>query len=155
MLELVSRADRPFDRDCYAPGHFTASGFVLAPDGGRVLLVLHSTLCRWLQPGGHVEPVDAGLAAAARREVLEETGIAELDEAGPGAFDLDVHPIPKRGATPGHLHFDVRFLFRSRSERIAPSAEVGGARWIGLAEAAALARDASIARALGKLPGDR
>jgi 8-oxo-dGTP pyrophosphatase MutT (NUDIX family) len=118
-------------------------------------MVLHATLGRWLQPGGHVEPGDGGLVEAARREVLEETGLEELDDAAPGAFDLDVHPIPARGERPPHFHFDVRFLFRSRGERLRPSAEVGDARWVDLAQACALSGDASVVRALGKLPADR
>ncbi len=60
----------------FDPGHFTASGFVTDPTNSRMLVIHHRRLDMWLQPGGHVEPTDPTLLAAAVREVLEETGVA-------------------------------------------------------------------------------
>ena len=31
-------------------------------------------------------------------------------------FDLDVHAIPEHGGVPEHLHYDIRYLVRARSE---------------------------------------
>ncbi|WP_406403626.1 NUDIX domain-containing protein [Streptomyces sp. NBC_00879] len=42
---------------------------------GRVLHIKHRALNRWLLPGGHLEPDDTSLLAAAQRELTEETGI--------------------------------------------------------------------------------
>ena len=51
-------------RDCY-PDHLTASTLVLSADGDRVLLTLHAKARQWFQFGGHCEPGDVTLAAAA------------------------------------------------------------------------------------------
>jgi 8-oxo-dGTP pyrophosphatase MutT (NUDIX family) len=144
----------PFARDHYVPGHFTASAFILSPEGDALLLIHHRKLGRWLQPGGHVEPSDADLLAAARREAAEEVGGRDLtlDPRGSGVFDLDVHTIPAHGASPQHEHFDVRFLFRSPTRRVVEGEEIDGARWVPLAQLARdPAADASVLRAVRKL----
>ena len=112
LVELAGHP-RPTSRDTFAPGHYTASAFVLSPDGRDLLLIEHAKLARWLQPGGHVDPDDADLVAAARREGAEETGLHDLELLQPAPFDLDVHVIPARKADPEHRHFDVRYLFRA------------------------------------------
>src|SRR5438309_7839913 len=74
LMLLASTAD-PFSRHQFHSGHITCTGLVLAPDGERLLLVHHRRLDRWLLPGGHVEAEDAEIWDAARREVVEETGV--------------------------------------------------------------------------------
>jgi 8-oxo-dGTP pyrophosphatase MutT (NUDIX family) len=154
MLELTEAAGDPFARDHFAPGHFTASGFVLAPEGDALFFIHHRKLDRWLQPGGHIEPGDADVLAAARREVAEEVGL--LDAAlAPGfaqVFDVDVHPIPARPDEPAHEHFDVRFVFQAPArDAVSAGDEVKGGRWLTLDEVTAEATDESVARAGRKL----
>jgi len=151
MLALMESAGDPFRRDHFAPGHFTASAFVLSPDEAELLLILHGKLGMWLQPGGHVEPGDADLASAARREVAEEVGIDELALLSDGPLDLDIHRIPARAEEPEHEHFDVRFLFRAGHRSLREGEEVKGARWVPLDGVARLHSDESVQRAMRKL----
>ncbi|WP_199433963.1 NUDIX hydrolase [Qaidamihabitans albus] len=94
-----------------AAGHLTASAVVLDHAGERVLLTLHPRVGRWLQLGGHCEPEDESLAAAALREAREESGIEGLT-LDPEPLHLEVHPITCSLGVPTR-HFDVRFLVRA------------------------------------------
>jgi 8-oxo-dGTP pyrophosphatase MutT (NUDIX family) len=121
-------------RDC-APAHVTASSLVVDPSRRQVLLLLHAKANLWLPSGGHCEPGDDTLAAAALREAREETGMAGLrlvDPARPTA--LDRHAAPCRPGIVDH-HLDVHYL------AIAPpgatpsaSAESRELRWFGVDE---------------------
>lgn len=94
-------------RSC-EPGHITASALVLSSTGAHVLLTLHPRVGAWLQLGGHCEPDDATLVAAALREASEESGIEDLT-IEPTPVHVDVHPITCSLGVPTR-HFDVRFL---------------------------------------------
>jgi 8-oxo-dGTP pyrophosphatase MutT (NUDIX family) len=152
MLELLETRTDPLVRTALEPGHFTASSFVLSPDGQALLLILHGKLHRWLQPGGHIEAEDEHVEAAARREVLEEVGVRDLEAlvADGLPFDVDVHAIPA-GKEPGHAHFDVRFLYRARTWDAVAGSDAQAMRWVPLADVSALESDASVLRAVGKL----
>ncbi len=97
--------------------HFTASAFVIDESGARTCLVQHVKLERLLQPGGHVEPSDLSLEAAALRESREETDLeVELHPSAPRPFDVDIHRIPERPGEPAHFHLDVRYLVVGRGD---------------------------------------
>jgi 8-oxo-dGTP pyrophosphatase MutT (NUDIX family) len=151
MLELSGCAEDPFSRRHVEPGHFTASAFVLCPERRRVLLVHHRKLGRWLQPGGHVEAADPDLVSAARREVLEETGVAAGPCIGDGVFDVDIHVIPASSKDQAHLHFDVRYAFAALSDRLFRSPEVLGARWVELDAVPRLTDEDSVLRCVERL----
>ncbi len=156
MLALAGTPADVFSRHHFVPGHFTASAFVLAPDEGALLLIFHQRLGRWLQPGGHIDPGDPDVLAAAQREVREETGVLGLDVlAAHGRrhrlLDLDIHPIPAHGAEPRHEHFDVRAFFRARATELRAGLGVGAARWVPLAAVLEDAVDRSVERGVAKL----
>ncbi|GAB2486456.1 NUDIX hydrolase [Promicromonospora xylanilytica] len=95
------------------PDHLTASTLVLSHDGSHVLLTLHRKAQRWFQLGGHLEAGDVGLAAAARREAQEESGLTLSVDPVPVHLDEHVVPFCRPGtgdpARPVH-HLDVRFV---------------------------------------------
>ena len=132
ILELLTTKRSAFDRDEYQPGHITASAFVVHPSEPAAALMKHRKIGRWLQPGGHVEPDDADIESAARREVSEEVGISRLSSFG--VADVDVHVFPERGGQPEHLHLDVRIGFVAGSDRLVDSGESDGVRWAGFDE---------------------
>jgi 8-oxo-dGTP pyrophosphatase MutT (NUDIX family) len=151
MQALNDAEPTAFDPSHFTPGHFTASAFVLSPDSSRVLLILHAKLGLWLQPGGHVEATDADLGAAARREVLEETGLSGVELVLSEPLDLDVHLIPARKDKPAHEHFDVRFLFRAADERYEAQSDALAAKWVSLSDLDGLQTDESVLRAVRKI----
>jgi 8-oxo-dGTP pyrophosphatase MutT (NUDIX family) len=156
MLSLLDLGETSCSRDHFEPGHFTASAFVLSPDGGDLLLILHAKLRLWLQPGGHVEPSDPSFEAAARREVAEEVGIQQLTPLGAGLLDVDVHDIPAfgvpgKGGAPPHQHFDLRYSFVAGSRDVVASSDAEDARWVPLGEVSQVKSDASVMRAVRRL----
>jgi 8-oxo-dGTP pyrophosphatase MutT (NUDIX family) len=127
-------------RETY-PGHVTMSALILSPDAMQTLLIDHKTLKRWLQPGGHYEAGDDPAAPfwhSARREAVEETGIAGLrlhpwHRNADRPFVIDSHDVPgkaARGERP-HVHHDLQYLFIAdpASPLIAQLDEVAAARW--------------------------
>lgn len=116
MLRLAGELEQPTSRD-QPRAHFTASAFVVDEACERTCLVAHAKLGRLLQPGGHVEPTDLSLEAAALREAQEETALElAFHPAAPRPFDLDIHEIPERPGEPAHFHLDVRYLLVGSGE---------------------------------------
>lgn len=126
-LALLDGHDDALVRTC-RPGHLTGSAFVVDHTGTRILLLFHTKLQMWLQPGGHADG-DANLAGVALREATEETGIDGLRVVVP-PIDLDVHRVdpPKEDA---HNHHDVRFLVVApEGATLATNHESQGAKWV-------------------------
>ncbi|WP_043674555.1 NUDIX hydrolase [Streptomyces xylophagus] len=130
-------------KSCHA-GHVTASALVIDPEQGRVLLTLHKKLRMWLQMGGHCEPEDTSLEAAALREATEESGITGLTLLPGGPARLDLHPIP----APCHFHYDVQYTVVAPPGAVQEiSDESLDLRWFRYDEVAAVA-DESVVRLL-------
>ena len=125
-----------------ADGHITASALVIDPSRGRVLLTLHRKLRMWLQMGGHCEPSDETLAAAALREGTEESGIEGLTLLPGGPVRLDRH------LTPCAWHLDVQYAALAPAGAVeAISDESLDLRWFPYDEVAGVA-DGSVVRLL-------
>lgn len=150
--------------DCFhrrlLTGHVTGSAWIVSdpnpksvPTDRRVVLLHHRKLDRWFQPGGHADG-DPDMAAVARREAEEETGLTRLTLVSPTIFDVDVHPIPARGNEPAHLHYDIRFLFTADpTEPFIETAETNDVQWIRLADVPDYNNSESIVRLVRKTTG--
>ena len=150
MVRLAHELAEPLSRS-EPSAHFTASAFVVDEGGARDCLVQHVKLDRLLQPGGHIEPSDLSLEAAALREAREETALeVELHPAAPRPFDVDIHEIPERPGEPAHFHLDVRYLVVGRGE------PCDGAAWYPIGEAGdeSVARLAEKALSFGSPPAE-
>ncbi|MFI8518672.1 NUDIX hydrolase [Streptomyces sp. NPDC085481] len=159
VLVLKGYEDQPELRDVYlehlaahpdgmykpcGAGHLTSSALVIDPSRERVLLTLHKKLGMWLQMGGHCEPGDETVAAAALREATEESGITGLTLLPGGPVRLDRHPIP----APCHWHLDVQYAALAPPGAVAEiSDESLDLRWYGYDEVAGVA-DTSVVRLL-------
>jgi 8-oxo-dGTP pyrophosphatase MutT (NUDIX family) len=121
------------------PGHLTSSGIVFDLRDQHFLLIHHNSLARWLQPGGHLEAGELP-PQAARREVLEETGVTpdvllSRVEKQAVPIDIDSHHIPAnpRKGEPAHTHHDFRFIFtidRAAHRITLQEEEVADAVWM-------------------------
>lgn len=127
------------------PGHLTGSALVVDADGERMVVLLHTKLQRWLQPGGHADG-DTELAGVALREASEETGIDGLEVLVP-AVDLDIHPVDHGDPLGTHLHLDLRFVVLAPADAvIRGNHESLALRWVTLDELEALADEEGLVR---------
>lgn len=147
-FDWLSNAKSPLDRHCYDPGHAVGSVFVVSLDG-RVALIFHSKLERWLQPGGHAECFETDLRSVAAREAREEMGL-RVNASELTLLDVDVHRIPSRLHEPSHLHFDFRFLCVVPPIALSASSDASRVQWFSQTELARMELDDGIWRMVDK-----
>ena len=149
MLSLLHAHPVPFDRQCYEPGHITASTWILAEDTGQVALIYHRAAQRWLQPGGHPEAGECDGLSTALREAKEELGL-EIERSRAALFDLDVHSIPATATQPKHQHFDLRYLCWVTHQPLSSGSDAADARWFTMVELEAIGLTENMKRMLDK-----
>lgn len=145
VLELLDgHGEQLADRHT-APGHLTGSALVVDDRRERVLVLLHTKLQRWLQPGGHADG-DHELAGVALKEATEETGIVGLRVLVP-AVDLDVHEVDHGDELGRHLHLDLRFVVVAPPDaEVVGNHESQGLRWVTPEQLEELADEAGLVR---------
>lgn len=106
------------------PSHFTASALPIAESGEAVCLVHHRRIDLWVQPGGHFEPKDSSVPAAAGREMREETGLEGRIDAEP--LLLSRHRAP---CGVGRWHLDLQMLAVTATNQPVVSSESLDVAW--------------------------
>lgn len=151
VLDLLHTAgDKAFSRQHFEPGHITASGFIVNKEASKMLLVQHTKLNLWLQPGGHLDE-DETTYAACLREVAEETFLKEIVSDGV-LFDIDIHLIPTNKGLPPHFHFDIRYLlYVDEALPVEISEESLAIQWVKLEEAQSFNNSNSMVRPVQKI----
>lgn len=120
LAEQLGKGDDITSRKNFT-GHVIADGCVIDPKHKKILMIYHATHEQWFTPGGHIDPEDDHPASAARREVLEETGVKAdlvLDEhKQPLLLHINSHIIPlnEKKEEPTHWHHGMTFLFLADS----------------------------------------
>ena len=128
MLSFLSAHPDCFERSL-EKGHFTASAWLLNPDGSKALLMHHAKLGQWFQLGGHCDG-NPDVLAVALKEALEESGLDRIKPVYSGIFDLDIHLIPENPKDQAHYHYDVRFILQSETETVKINRESKQLLWI-------------------------
>lgn len=143
MISFARAHPDALHRTC-APGHFTASALVVERGTNRFVVLHHTKLRKWLQPGGHVDG-SSNMPASALREATEETGLTGLAVALP-VIDLDIHLVAPP-SEPEHDHLDLRFLVLApEGSELTGNHESTDIRWVTIDELDALGVDESLHR---------
>ena len=150
MLKFLDDETGYFLRNSYN-GHFTGSAWIVSPDRSKILMTHHKKLGKWIQLGGHADG-ENDLLKVALREAKEESGIQQFKVLSKKIFDLDIHAIPQHNFEPGHLHYDIRFLFEAdpTGEAVIISDESHDVTWIPLEDVAKINPEVSIQRMIKK-----
>lgn len=147
MLALLDRHGAVLADRRHAAAHLTASALVLDAERGQLVVLLHTKLRRWLQPGGHADG-DMELAGVALREATEETGIEGMVVLE-HPVDLDVHLVDHGDALGPHLHLDVRFVVLAPSgAELRGNHESQALRWVRADQLHLLTEEPSLDRLL-------
>lgn len=114
---------------------FTVSAAIV--HDGKILVLLHGKLNKWLLPGGHVEQGETP-EAAVLREAKEETGLdVEFVEYGPVKTSRELKPVPFHANKHGvgdHDHYCEYYLCKAKTSEFTVSHESAGMKWMTLGE---------------------
>jgi 8-oxo-dGTP pyrophosphatase MutT (NUDIX family) len=148
---LAETAGDPWRREL--PLHVTASALIVHPETCRVLLRWHQRQQAWLQVGGHGDPGESDPLAIARREAVEETGLADLTP-WPDAHlrHLVIVGVPAGKGEPAHEHADLRYFMATQvPDRASAENEDAPLRWLSLTEAREATSEANLLETLTRM----
>ncbi|MBQ9686833.1 MAG: NUDIX hydrolase [Oscillospiraceae bacterium] len=133
ILDFLDRNPDAYERSNLL-AHMTASAWVVNAGRDKVLMVYHKLYDSWAWTGGHADG-EEDLAAAALREVQEETGVSSARLVSEDIYSLEILTVDgheKRGAyVPSHLHMNVTYLIEADEDDplTVCEAENSGVQW--------------------------
>ena len=107
IISFVKKHKDCFERSLEI-GHITASCWLLNNDHTKALLMHHTKLDMWVQPGGHCDG-DSDVVAVALKEAREESGIQGIEPVSTDIFDIDIHLIPENSKEKAHYQKEGRW----------------------------------------------
>lgn len=115
-----------------------AAGGIVLNDRGYIAMVRHKQgTGTWFFPKGRVEE-DEDEEAAARREILEETGLSALEYLGDFGTYERYHLNPEGQIERNEIKEIHMFLFAAPSGAVlSPTLEIGEAKWVPFSKVAA------------------
>lgn len=117
-------------------GHITVSSFIINKEHTKTLFAYHKIFDSFAWIGGHLEKEDESLFMAAKRELIEETGLRHFSSLLASIFSLETLGCQghmKKGTwVSSHIHFNVTFLFEAdeSEELTVKEDENTGFKWI-------------------------
>lgn len=139
ILRLLKDQKDVFSRENKI-AHMTASAWVVNQERNKVLMVSHNIYDSWSWLGGHADG-DENLMSVAVKEVLEESGLNQVNPITNDIFSLEILTVDgheKKGEyVPSHLHLNITYLLEADDQEpltIQPE-ENSGVAWYELDEA--------------------
>lgn len=115
MLKYIKKFDNVLTRQNEMV-HFTTSALVVNHNKTKVLMIYHNIFNSWALIGGHADG-NSNLLEVVKKEILEETGVKEVNLLINGIFGISIQivkPHKKKGKyVSAHLHYDIQFLFET------------------------------------------
>jgi 8-oxo-dGTP pyrophosphatase MutT (NUDIX family) len=148
---LAEATDDPWRRQL--PLHVTASALIVHPATDRVLLRWHERQEAWLQVGGHGDPGESDPLAIARREAVEETGLADLAPWPDAEIrHVVIVGVPAGKGEPAHEHADIRYFMATQApDAVRAENENAPLRWLSLAAAHDATAEANLRETLARM----
>lgn len=118
MLQCLEQYDDLYTRDNELV-HITSSGFVVNRARDKSLMVHHNIYNSWSWTGGHADG-DKDLLYVAKKEVMEETGLKDIEVVSEEFVSIDMLPVlghRKNGTyVAPHLHMSIAYIVEARED---------------------------------------
>lgn len=150
-IEFLKQNTNCYDRS-NKNGHITA-GALVCDANGNILLNHHKITNMWFQFGGHSDGSSNSFEVA-KREVFEESGIRDFLSQSDDILDVANNVVDARPEKdePQHTHYDINFLFITKTNEFKISEESSDIKWVSIKQAKKLVspEDISIKRMIAK-----
>lgn len=136
--------------------HITSSAFVVNKLRDKVLMVHHNIYNSWSWTGGHADG-EKDLLSVAMREVMEETGVKNINPVSSDILSLDILTVighVKKGKyVSPHLHLSVAYLLEADEKEllIVKEDENSGVMWVPIDEVNVYSNEPYMQKVYGKL----